>query len=453
MKRSLITILLCLITLALSAQEYLAPGSKAEFNRIKTIADEGDVEKMFVVGCCYIDGVSNVVSKSVGKGKKYLQQAADKGYADACRKLYHIDPQEYASYREIAEKIYKDRATGESYYCIADMYSNSTKVCLQWLKASNNAGYAKAEKMLNKMYENAQTSDNYTAWLGNIKDPTISIAIITPTPNGKEDSGRKVFNNDVDHNIPTTANINKNTVALIIGNEHYQEVASVPFATNDAHVFAEYCQKILGLEERNIVYIEDATSAKMGQAVEKVKNIINGRNMDVIFYYAGHGIPDESTAKAYLLPTDVDGTTLSTRYCYGIDELVADMNNLNANSVVMFLDACFSGAQRGDGMLAQNGSRAIVRKPKKTEPQGNMVIFSATKDDQTAWPMSDKGHGRFTYYLLKKLRETQGNVTLGALSDYINTSVVNDTRYGKRQDPTTISSAEIFKTWRDMKIK
>ena len=65
------------------------------------------------------------------------------------------------------------------------------------------------------------------------------------------------------------------------------------------------------------------------------------------------------------------------------------------------MDACFSGAQRGEGMLIS--ARGIALKTKQEIPQGNLIVFSAASDDQTAFPYKEKGHGLFTYYLLKKL--------------------------------------------------
>lgn len=35
----------------------------------------------------------------------------------------------------------------------------------------------------------------------------------------------------------------------------------------------------------------------------------------------------------------------------------------------------------------------------------------------------DKGHGTFTYYLLKKLQLTKGDVSLGELTDYVTQQV------------------------------
>ena len=94
-------------------------------------------------------------------------------------------------------------------------------------------------------------------------------------------------------------------------------------------------------------------------------------------------------------------------------------------------------------------------KPKDFEPQGNVVVFSATKDDETAMPYRNKYHGLFTYYLLKKLQDTKGAVTVGELSDYVTDRVrkasveVN----GKAQTPTVRSSVALSDSWRTWRLK
>lgn len=89
----------------------------------------------------------------------------------------------------------------------------------------------------------------------------------------------------------------------------------------------------------------------------------------------------------------------------------------------MFLDACFSGAKREGDMLAS--ARGVAIKVKETQPKGNMVVFSAAQNDETAYPYKEQKHGLFTYYLLKNTRN-KGEVTLGDLADFVKlTSSVN----------------------------
>lgn len=126
---------------------------------------------------------------------------------------------------------------------------------------------------------------------------------------------------------------------------------------------------------------------------------------------------------------------------------------MNARKVVVFMDACFSGSQRGDGMLTS--ARGVALKVKKDSPIGNMVVFSAASGDETAYPYKEKSHGLFTYYLLKKLQETKGDVTLGELGRYIVDNVTKESvvSNGKSQTPTVVPSDNIGNGWENMKLR
>ena len=261
------------------------------------------------------------------------------------------------------------------------------------------------------------------------------------------------IDNSIDINIPTNSSNNANTFAVIIGNEDYQQVSKVQYAKNDAKIFAAYCEKTLGLPQKNIKLYQDATFGIMLSAVENIQNIAKAfkGDINIIFYYAGHGVPNESTNEAFLLPTDANGS--NTAACYPINKLLKELKELNTNSVTVFMDACFSGAQRGEGMLAS--ARGVAIKAKKVEPQGNMVVFSAASADETAYPYKEKGHGLFTYFLLKKLNETKGDVTLGELGDYISEKVAQESvvSNGKSQTPTVTVSQAVSDSWRNCKLR
>ena len=108
----------------------------------------------------------------------------------------------------------------------------------------------------------------------------------------------------IDVNLPKSAVQAENTFAVIIGNEDYKYVAKVPFAVNDANIVAKYCRVTLGLPDDNVRVYPNATYGDMLDAIDDITAIadVYGGNIRVIFYYAGHGVPDESTRSAYLLP-------------------------------------------------------------------------------------------------------------------------------------------------------
>lgn len=246
----------------------------------------------------------------------------------------------------------------------------------------------------------------------------------------------------VDINIPKTNSSKPNTFAIIIGNEHYQSVASVPFANNDAVVFAKYCENTLGIPHTNIRQYNDLTYAGMLTAFDDLKNIAEafGRDINIIVYYAGHGIPDEKSKSSYLLPIDSNGKNLNV--CCKLSDLYNQLNEFKAKSVMVFLDACFSGSQRGEGMLSS--ARGVMIKAKPATPKGNMTVFCAASGDETAYPYKEKGHGLFTYFLLRKLQETKGKVGLDELAEYVKENVQKQSVLVNRkpQTPQLMMSGE-----------
>lgn len=257
---------------------------------------------------------------------------------------------------------------------------------------------------------------------------------------------------DVDVNIPKGKGHNEKTFAVIIANEDYTSVPTVPMAGNDGRVFAQYCEQTLGLPKENILQYPNATYGKMIRAVQDITNIASAYNdIRVIFYYAGHGIPNESTRDAFLLPIDADGS--QTEACYPLKKLYGELSGLGAKQVVVFLDACFSGSTGEGGTLMAN-ARGVALVARQERPTGNLIVFSAASDDQTAFPYKDQGHGMFTYYLLKKLQSSKGNVTLGDLGQYIidNVKQKSVVLNRKLQTPTVTCSSDLTGDWKSIKL-
>ena len=273
-----------------------------------------------------------------------------------------------------------------------------------------------------------------------------------PTPNPTPNPALAI--SDVDINIPENKTNNNYTFAVIIANEEYIESGkNVPMALNDGRMFAEYCHKVLGMPRNNIRTYENTTSLKMLGALRDIKGIAKAcrEPFSVIFYYAGHGVPDAATHESFLMP--VDGTGESTDGYLSLNKLYEDLGSLGAQKVCVFLDACFSGSARGGGMIAQARGVEIDSEPGET--QGNMIIFSATSNKETALPYEAQKHGLFTYFLLKKLQETKGNVTLEQLGDYLTHEVNLQSQLvnHKAQTPTVTAGFELGDKWRKMKLR
>lgn len=262
--------------------------------------------------------------------------------------------------------------------------------------------------------------------------------------------GSDVTASDVDLDIPVTAEVNDKTFVVIIANETYQREQEVPFAIHDGEIFREYCMNTLGIPERNIHIVTDATLNNIRYEVDWLRGTLEASQGSAkgIFYYSGHGIPDETSRNAYLMP--VDGYVGSLASSYGLDDLYAQLGSADADAVYYFIDACFSGATRDGNMLAE--TRGVTVNSKAGVLQGNAVAMTAAQGNETAFAYREKSHGLFTYYLLKKLKETHGDITLGELVDYLSENVTQRSADEgvKIQHPSASSS---MVEWKSLKLK
>lgn len=240
---------------------------------------------------------------------------------------------------------------------------------------------------------------------------------------------------DVDIDIPFTGKENNKTFAVIIANENYGKLANVPYALNDGNAFALYCRRTLGIPQKNILLYKDASYGSMREAFSDLRliNDVAGEDMKVILYYAGHGAPDDATLEPYLIP--VDAGRIKKEVCIPLASIYQELGSMNLASAVVFLDACFSGATREDKMVVAD-ARSIARVPKKQGLTGKVAVLSATSQAQTALPYHEKGHGMFTYYLLKRLQETNGEANLSDLKEYITKEVSLNSTVINRKDQT-----------------
>ena len=263
---------------------------------------------------------------------------------------------------------------------------------------------------------------------------------------------------DVDRNIPISSNKYKNRIALIIGNEDYSSFQTglakevdVDYAKNDAKIFKEYCEKTLGIVPENINMLLNASAIKMKQSIDKVNKLMKNLegDVEVIFYYAGHGLPDEATKEAYLIPVDVTGSNLQSGI--KLQEVYKSFSEYPSKGVTMFIDACFSGGARGEQMVKARGVKIV---PKPDYLEGNIVSFTASSGNQSSNAYAEKKHGMFTYFLLKELQSTKGELSYKDFWDGIRKNVsiesikVND----KEQEPQRIIGALAKDTWMNKKF-
>lgn len=244
--------------------------------------------------------------------------------------------------------------------------------------------------------------------------------------------------------LPAPKKPNENAIAVVIGNKNYRgNMPPVEYALNDAFSVKEYLKAYFGLKEGNIILLEDATLSEM-KVLFGEKNNPNGRLMDLVkknqtelyVYYSGHGAPDLNS-KGYLMPTDANPARLELT-AYSMDDLVANIDALEAKEALLIVDACFSGGvSNGDYLVKNASSLGLKVKSVSTTLPENISVITASEDDQVASWYTEKQHGLFTYYLLKGIKgdaDKDGDLilTFDELKSYI-TDTNNGVPYKARE--------------------
>ena len=258
---------------------------------------------------------------------------------------------------------------------------------------------------------------------------------------------------DIDIDIPSDSIVNKFTFALIISNEDYRFVDKVNYAIDDGKSMTNYCRKVLGIPKKNIFHISNASYLEMKGEIKTFCDLAKeyADSARLIVYYSGHGIPKLETQEAFMLA--VDGSPLTMSGSILLNDFYNDLASTGARSVNVFLDCCFSGASKSGNMLT--AARGTVIKPKSNEPQGNMVVMTACSGDEIAFHYTDQHHGMFTYFLLKKLKETQGKANLGEIFEYVQNNVRRQSLHDKKrkQIPNVEFAPALSSTWKSLTLK
>lgn len=229
--------------------------------------------------------------------------------------------------------------------------------------------------------------------------------------------------------------LNRDAIAVIIGNQEYKNTAwNVPFARKDAEAVRDFAEDRLGFRRDRIFVLENATGTELktwfgssqhpqGRLHDKVRP----DRSDVLVFYSGHGVPDIDSEEGYLLPVDADPNYVATGG-YPIELLYEQLAALQARSVLVALDACFSG-------LMENGSLPGIKggiKFSPRRPPARISILTAGTGYQVAYTDDDAKHGLFTAQLLNGLGgaadgrhwgDGNGQVTFGELEAYLSERV------------------------------
>ncbi len=253
-----------------------------------------------------------------------------------------------------------------------------------------------------------------------------------------------------------------NVVAAIVGIRNYEDRApDVLFADNDAAAVEKFVSDTLKADRRNILRLQSGRGSKgeleeifgsdraaEGRLYRLVRAQTQPSNVDVLVYVSSHGVSrvTESdnlrdrrgpVAEQYLLPKDGDPENPQIN-AYSLQLLRRNLLALNARSVTLILEACFSGQSDG-GPVQKDVSlinTVINLPPDRTDARG-ITILAASQFNETARWDRDAKQGRFTKHLLEGLSgladarpygNADGSITLGEVRAYLAEAMRHDAR-------------------------
>lgn len=187
-------------------------------------------------------------------------------------------------------------------------------------------------------------------------------------------------------------------IALVIGNDAYQNVSKLEKAGNDATAMAREL-KAAGFE---VLLHRDLNYRAMVKAVETLANSITGGDQVVVFF-AGHGV--QIKTGSYLLPIDIEAGSESEveKTAYGLNDLTEKLSDAKAAFALVMVDACRDNPLRSKGRSIGNNRGLSAIEP----PKGQMVVYSASRGQQALDRLSDgdrNPNGVFTREFISRMK-------------------------------------------------
>lgn len=314
----------------------------------------------------------------------------------------------------------------------------------------------------------------------------------------------------VDYNIPVTTHRSPNTYVLVIANEQYDAalIPDVPFALNDGEKVRQYCVSALGVPERQVKLLKNATKAEMEQEgihwLQDLAHAVAAKGgetaqptAEFIIYYAGHGFTDLDGV-AYLLPNginteDIDAlqpgkgggcklfgcgkkkqsdtlvydivlskkeTRRLAEQCLSIDALCAAFNSktVPVKNLTVVVDASFDGNGRdGKPMVRAERKKEEKKKRRKASLRSDAVVLLAAEYDKTAFSFDRFEHGFLTYFLLKEVKDMKDDffrMDYQSIYEDVERKLNKESALqNKWQEVSGIAGGKYKEDWRRMKFE
>jgi len=249
-----------------------------------------------------------------------------------------------------------------------------------------------------------------------------------------------------------------NNRALLIGISQYTELEGLKYADADVKTFSQVLTEFGGYQRSQVAVVlnTEATKARIVDEINKVVRESKRQPLDhFILMFAGHGMPatieggrsgsvGAVDTNIFLAPSDAStaasaffSTRTEVRNDTFIDRawLARQLAEIDAKSIVIILDSCYSGTeafgelffenlgysirsfeysgpQRGVASVKQNRNLEI-RETSATNPGGGqkrIAYFASSREDQPSAEYDELRHGALSYCLFENIRRARDEV-------------------------------------------
>ena len=204
--------------------------------------------------------------------------------------------------------------------------------------------------------------------------------------------------------------------AVVIANQDYPAISG--FSTlstplRDAHAISGILESKYGFEtvlelsngSKVSLLLENPTKIEIQRTLHKLSSVA-GEKDTVLIFYAGHGVYDERTNKAYWVPSDAEaGFEPSFLSASDVSDAIS---RIEAGNILLVSDSCFSGAlfrggdQRKSEKLIEDRTTVMLR----LQSQRSRRLMTSGNNEPVE-DLGGNGHSIFARAFITGLEEMQ----------------------------------------------
>lgn len=190
--------------------------------------------------------------------------------------------------------------------------------------------------------------------------------------------------------------------ALIIGNNHYQQLPTLKTPIEDAKTLADILQHNYGFE---VTLLLDADRNTILSTMNKFRKELTEKD-NFLIYYAGHGTLVEQNTEGFWLP--IDSSLDDDVNWIPTDRITGIMNLMAAKQIMVIADACYSGIMTRASLTRLEAGKTEEAKEKwlrKMAAYKSRVIISSGETK----PVLDGGGGKHSVFAKSLIDQLEKN--------------------------------------------